>query len=73
MGYESESEDAHIVQTIIMLGHNLGMDIVAEGVETKEQLERLRALGCEYGQGYFFSKPVSAEVMETMLTTNPKW
>lgn len=73
MGYESESEDTHIVQTIIMLGHNLGMDIVAEGVETKEQLERLRGLGCEYGQGYFFSKPQSPEAIEKLLVTNPKW
>jgi len=71
MGYESE--DAHIVQTIIMLGHNLGMDIVAEGVETQEQLERLRILGCEYGQGYFFSKPMSVDVIEGMLATDPVW
>ncbi len=71
MGYESE--DAHIVQTIIMLGHNLGMDIVAEGVETQEQLDRLRSLGCEYGQGYFFSKPLSADAMRMMIARNPQW
>jgi diguanylate cyclase (GGDEF)-like protein len=71
MGYASE--DAHIVQTIIMLGHNLHMDIVAEGVETAEQLDRLRALHCEYGQGYFFSKPVTADAIAALLTTNPHW
>lgn len=67
------SEDAQIVQTIIMLGHNLGMDIVAEGVETAEQLERLRALHCEYGQGYFFARPLTAEAVEAVLSTNPIW
>ncbi len=67
------SEDAQIVQTIIILGHNLGMDIVAEGVETAEQLAQLRLLGCEYGQGYFFSKPLPAESAETLLKNEPQW
>jgi EAL domain-containing protein (putative c-di-GMP-specific phosphodiesterase class I) len=71
MGFESE--DAHIVQTIIILGHNLGMDIVAEGVETAEQLSRLRALRCEYGQGYFFAQPLSAEAAEALLKADPQW
>jgi diguanylate cyclase (GGDEF)-like protein len=68
-----ESEDAQIVQTIIILGHNLGMDIVAEGVETAEQLASLRTLKCEYGQGFFFSKPLAAEAAEALLQTNPQW
>ncbi|XGV94934.1 MAG: EAL domain-containing protein [Leptolyngbya sp. BL-A-14] len=68
-----ESEDAQIVQTIIILGHNLNMDIVAEGVETAEQLASLRALKCEYGQGYFFSKPLVAEAAEALLHTDPQW
>lgn len=68
-----ESEDAHIVQTIVMLGHNLGMDIVAEGVETAEQLARLRALKCEYAQGYFFAKPLSCDAIETLLKSDPYW
>ncbi len=71
MGYKSE--DAHIVQTIIMLGHNLGMDIVAEGVETADQLAQLRSLQCEYGQGYFFAKPMAATAVTTLLKTNPRW
>ena len=41
-----------------MLAHNLGMDVIAEGVETKEQLKVLRDLRCEAGQGYFFSRPL---------------
>ncbi|MDX2240202.1 MAG: EAL domain-containing protein [Leptolyngbyaceae cyanobacterium bins.302] len=68
-----EAEDAHIVQTIIMLGHNLGMMIVAEGVETAEQLSRLRALKCECAQGYYFSRPVPSEVAEDLLRKNPCW
>jgi diguanylate cyclase (GGDEF)-like protein/PAS domain S-box-containing protein len=53
------NENTEIVRTIVVLAQNLGMDVVAEGVETKEQLAMLRQLGCEYGQGYYFSKPVS--------------
>ncbi len=68
-----ESEDAHIVKTIIMLGHNLGMVLVAEGVETAEQLARLRSLQCEYGQGYFFSRPVASDVAEELLRSDPRW
>jgi EAL domain-containing protein (putative c-di-GMP-specific phosphodiesterase class I) len=68
-----EVEDAHIVQTIIMLGHNLGMHVVAEGVETADQLARLRALKCEYGQGYFFSKPLPSDAAERLLKSRPQW
>ena len=68
-----ESEDAQIVQTIILLGHNLGMNIVAEGVETAEQLASLRTLKCEYGQGFFFSKPLVAEAAEALLYSDPQW
>ena len=68
-----ESEDAQIVQTIIILGHNLGMDIVAEGVETAEQLASLRELKCEFGQGFFFSKPLAAEAAEALLHSDPQW
>jgi diguanylate cyclase (GGDEF)-like protein/PAS domain S-box-containing protein len=54
------NENAEIVRTISGLAQNLGMDVVAEGVETSEQLEILRGLGCKYGQGYFFSSPIDA-------------
>jgi diguanylate cyclase (GGDEF)-like protein/PAS domain S-box-containing protein len=59
----SNNENAEIVRTIIMLARSLKMDVVAEGVETAEQLAQLKALDCEYGQGYYFSKPLSAEDM----------
>jgi diguanylate cyclase (GGDEF)-like protein len=67
------SEDDQIVQTIIILGHNLGMEIVAEGVETAQQLARLRELNCEYAQGYFFSKPISRSAAEALLKSDPQW
>ena len=47
-----------MVRAIVGLAHTLGMDVVAEGVETAEQAEALRALGCEYAQGFYFSKAV---------------
>jgi EAL domain-containing protein (putative c-di-GMP-specific phosphodiesterase class I) len=63
----SGGEDEVIVRTIVSLAHNLGMDVIAEGVETAEQLERLTALGCEFGQGFYFSKPVPAEEASQLL------
>lgn len=54
------SDSAELVRTIINMAHNLKMKVVAEGVETNEQYTQLRDLGCEYVQGYLFSKPVPA-------------
>ncbi|HEV2861981.1 MAG TPA: EAL domain-containing protein [Pyrinomonadaceae bacterium] len=51
------NENTEIVRTIVMLARNLGMKVVAEGVETEAQLAHLRALGCDYAQGYLFSRP----------------
>jgi EAL domain-containing protein (putative c-di-GMP-specific phosphodiesterase class I) len=62
------NENIEIVRTILMLAQNLGMDVVAEGVETKEQLALLRKLGCENGQGYFFSRPVSVGGAEKIIS-----
>lgn len=50
-----------IVATIISLGHNLGLKVIAEGVETKEQLETLKEMGCDEVQGYYYSQPVAAK------------
>jgi EAL domain-containing protein (putative c-di-GMP-specific phosphodiesterase class I) len=57
----------HIVKTIIELARALGMDVVAEGVETREQRNLLRDLGCRYGQGFLFSRPLSAEGITELL------
>lgn len=55
------------VRMIITLAHTLGMDVVAEGVETAEQLQQLQALSCDAIQGYLFSKPVSHEIADSIL------
>jgi EAL domain-containing protein (putative c-di-GMP-specific phosphodiesterase class I) len=64
-------ENSEIVRTICTLANNLGMEVVAEGVETREQLELLRSLHCEYGQGYLFSKPVDAQAATVLALENP--
>lgn len=56
-----------IVKTILMLGNNLGLEVVAEGIETDAQLEMLQVLGCKFGQGYLFSRPVEADEAERLL------
>ena len=66
---ESE-ENSEIVRTIIKLAQNLRMKVVAEGIETAEQLAQLRLLNCECGQGYFFSKPLEAEAAERFIEKN---
>ena len=66
----NNSESQEIVKTILSLGSNLGMEVVAEGVETPEQVSRLKALGCDFAQGYFFSRPLdSAGVVRTLVNS----
>jgi EAL domain-containing protein (putative c-di-GMP-specific phosphodiesterase class I) len=62
---------AEMVRAIVALAHNLGMDVVAEGVETTDQLSQLLAIGCEYAQGFYFSKPVSAVAAEALIHAEP--
>lgn len=62
-----ELEKLELVRTIATLAWNLGMDVVAEGVENQNQLSHLKALGCEYAQGYFFSKPVDQAKTEQLI------
>ena len=56
-------KDRDIIKAIVDLAHSLGLDVVAEGIETQEQLEILKSLGCEYGQGYFFARPLQVEAV----------
>jgi EAL domain-containing protein (putative c-di-GMP-specific phosphodiesterase class I)/GGDEF domain-containing protein len=64
---EVESKSAGILQSIILLANCLGMDVVAEGIETAEQFWQLKALQCEYGQGYFFAKPLDTPGVVKLL------
>jgi EAL domain-containing protein (putative c-di-GMP-specific phosphodiesterase class I) len=66
---DSAPEQSAIVKAIVSLAHNLGMLVVAEGVETSAQAEALRALRCERGQGYLFSKPLPADDAERFLAS----
>ena len=56
-----------IVRSTIALAHSLGMQVIAEGIENPVQLRRLRTLGCEYGQGYLFSRPLSGEATRALI------
>jgi diguanylate cyclase (GGDEF)-like protein/PAS domain S-box-containing protein len=69
----SDRENFEIVRTIATLAHTLEMDLVAEGVETFEQLTQLKSLGCEFGQGYFFAKPLDSNAASTMLAEETQW
>ncbi len=64
---DSDGEQLAIVRTIIMLAWNLGMEVVAEGAETAKQVAQLKALRCEYAQGYFFSRPLDTRAVEQYL------
>ena len=57
----SDRAAASIVEMILTLGHKMGLRVIAEGIETVRQAERLRELGCEYGQGYYFSQPLESK------------
>ncbi|HMI38902.1 MAG TPA: EAL domain-containing protein [Nitrospiraceae bacterium] len=66
-------ESLEIVRSIITLAHSLGKLVIAEGVETGEQLALLRSLGCEFGQGYFFSKPLETEAAGKLIADARTW
>jgi diguanylate cyclase (GGDEF)-like protein len=60
-------DNYEIVRTIATLARNLGMEVIAEGIETQEQYQQLKALGCEFGQGYLFSRPVDEAAVMHLL------
>lgn len=69
-GFEKDGARQSVVRAIIGVAHSLGMEVVAEGIETQEQLDLLKDLGCDYGQGYFFSRPLPAEQLVDYLKAN---
>ena len=64
----SSAQDRAILETILRLGSSLGMEVVAEGIETTAQFENLKALGCPLGQGFLFSKAIPASEAVDWLT-----
>lgn len=66
-------ENSEIIKAIVTLAHTLGMDAIAEGIETSEQLAQLKLLACEQGQGFFFSKPLDSQAATELLAQTPKW
>jgi diguanylate cyclase (GGDEF)-like protein/PAS domain S-box-containing protein len=66
-------EDDEIIRTILTLGRNLGLKMVAEGVETAEQVKRLQELGCEFAQGYYFSVPITAQEATDLIAAKHSW
>jgi diguanylate cyclase (GGDEF)-like protein/PAS domain S-box-containing protein len=69
---DTDPESLEITRAMILLGHILGMSIVAEGIETPSQLELLQTLRCDYGQGYYFAKPLPVTTAQDWLISAPK-
>jgi EAL domain-containing protein (putative c-di-GMP-specific phosphodiesterase class I) len=70
---DSSRGDIDIIQAIVTLAHTLGMDLIAEGVETASQLRQLRALKVECGQGYYFARPLDNKGAEALIAAWPRW
>jgi EAL domain-containing protein (putative c-di-GMP-specific phosphodiesterase class I) len=66
-----DKRHSEMIRTIVALARNLGMDVIAEGVETEDQLARLEALDCDYVQGFLLSRPLAADAAELLLRENP--
>jgi EAL domain-containing protein (putative c-di-GMP-specific phosphodiesterase class I) len=62
----------HVLDTIVALSHRLGLLVIAEGVETVEQMEWLQKIGCQFAQGYLFSPPLPADEIESNFLKNKK-
>jgi len=72
-GMSDDGEGMEIARTILPMANNLRLDVVAEGVETLQQVAMLKKLHCKYGQGFYFSKPLSAEGTATLLAGDLTW
>ncbi|MCB0933963.1 MAG: EAL domain-containing protein [Mycobacterium sp.] len=64
---DSDATDLALCEAIVAMAHKLGIKVIAEGIETAEQHAVLKGIGCDYGQGYFFSKAVPAGVFEALF------
>ena len=68
---DQDHKRAELVRTAIQLARNLDMSVIAEGVETEQELSRLEAMGCDLIQGFLFSKPLPAERVDALLNGEP--
>jgi EAL domain-containing protein (putative c-di-GMP-specific phosphodiesterase class I) len=66
-GMETGEKGSNLVEAILTMAQKLGMRVVAEGVETAEQRDRLKALGCNHAQGYLFAKPLAEEQATALI------
>jgi EAL domain-containing protein (putative c-di-GMP-specific phosphodiesterase class I) len=71
-GLGEDPEDSAIVEAVVSMAHSLRLSVVAEGVETDEQLARLRDLGCELAQGFYFAAPVPPSALDP-LSAQTRW
>ncbi len=69
----AKKDYASVIHTVVSLAHNLEMEVTVEGVETQDQLAQLLALDCDYGQGFYFSKPLDASGVEALMSGEPHW
>jgi EAL domain-containing protein (putative c-di-GMP-specific phosphodiesterase class I) len=72
-GLTRDVQDDAIVAAVIQLGRALGIRVVAEGVETPEQLAFLRERGCTHAQGYLFSRPQPADICGDLIAAGNRW
>ncbi len=70
---DEKVENMEIIRSIVLLAHNLGMDVIAEGVESERHLHRLKALDCEFGQGFYFATPQPADRVSAMVLDGTTW
>jgi len=70
---EEKSENSEIIRSITLLAHSLGMDIVAEGIETHSHVRHLQHLNCELGQGFYFASPLPADKISELIAANQTW
>ncbi len=73
MCLDGTDEQLGLVPIIVKIAQTMNMQVVAEGIETSEQLAQLRSLNCDFGQGYFFSKPLTAEKVVELITSECQW
>jgi diguanylate cyclase (GGDEF)-like protein len=68
-----DAENLEIVRAIVGLAHSIGLEVVAEGIETPQQIVQLQRLGCSYGQGYWLSKPLDCQAATKLIAEFPQW